>query len=99
MPLYEYKCEDCGSTQVLLEKVSDDMERECPHCGGRAKRQISAPALHFKGTGWYVTDYGRGSGVPASSPPAKDKEKEKSESTGATAEPKAPTGTEKTEKK
>ena len=52
-----------------LQKFSDKPQAKCPKCGGRGKRQISAPAIQFKGTGWYVTDYGR------KSKPKEDKEK------------------------
>jgi putative FmdB family regulatory protein len=63
MPLYEYKCSSCSRTFERLERVSAPTTRECPSCGGESRRQLSAPALQFKGTGWYVTDYAKsGSG-------------------------------------
>jgi putative FmdB family regulatory protein len=59
MPLYEYRCSKCGRTFERIQKFSDKPAAKCPECGGRSKRLLSAPAIHFKGTGWYVTDYAR----------------------------------------
>jgi putative FmdB family regulatory protein len=57
MPLYEYKCEKCGHQFEKIQKFSDKMLKKCPECGGRVEQMISAPAVQFKGSGWYVTDY------------------------------------------
>ena len=57
MPLYEYKCVKCGRRFEKIESVSAPETRKCPKCGGRAERQLTAPAIQFKGSGWYVTDY------------------------------------------
>jgi len=57
MPLYEYKCESCGYVFEVIQKFSDPPLTECPKCGGRLKKILYPPALKFKGTGWYVTDY------------------------------------------
>ena len=62
MPLYEYTCTACGRRLERLQRVHDAPLTECPHCGGELKKLISAPALQFKGSGWYVTDYARGGG-------------------------------------
>jgi putative FmdB family regulatory protein len=59
MPLYEYQCENCGQTTEMIQKFSDPPLSECAHCGGRLERLISAPAIQFKGAGWYITDYAR----------------------------------------
>ena len=59
MPLYEYKCRKCRHVFEKILKFSDNPEADCPKCGSEAERQLSAPAVHFKGTGWYVTDYAR----------------------------------------
>jgi len=59
MPLYDYRCHKCGQTFEVRQKFSDDPLREHEECGGDLERLISAPALQFKGTGWYVTDYAR----------------------------------------
>ena len=59
MPLYEYECDDCGHRFELIRKFSDQPLSVCPACGGRVRKLISSPAIQFKGTGWYVTDYAR----------------------------------------
>ncbi len=58
MPIYEYQCESCGHRLEALQRLADDPLTTCPECGGQLKRLISAPAFQFKGSGWYVTDYG-----------------------------------------
>ncbi len=58
MPLYEYKCEACGHQLEALQQVSEPPLTKCPECGGALKKLLSAPAFQFKGSGWYVTDYG-----------------------------------------
>jgi putative FmdB family regulatory protein len=77
MPLYEYKCAKCGDVFELIQKFSDEPLHEHPGCGGAVEKLVSAAALQFKGSGWYVNDYGKnGSG-------GKEKPKaEKSESDG-----------------
>jgi len=62
VPIYEYICESCGKKFDFLQKISDPPIEVCPECGGKMKKLISAPAIKFKGTGWYVTDYGKGNG-------------------------------------
>lgn len=62
MPLYEYKCVKCGRSTEKIEPVNGPHLRKCPHCGGKVESVISAPAIQFKGTGWYVTDYAGKSG-------------------------------------
>jgi len=65
MPLYEYKCERCGDVFEVLQHFSDEPLHEHAGCGGALERLISPAALQFKGSGWYVTDYGRnGSSSP-----------------------------------
>lgn len=66
MPLYEYKCAKCGKRFEKIENVSAPERQKCPKCGGRAERQIAAPAIQFKGSGWYVTDYAKGSAQKSS---------------------------------
>jgi len=63
MPLYEYKCESCGEVFEVRQKFVDEPLVEHPGCGGKVERLISASSLHFKGSGWYVTDYGRNGSV------------------------------------
>ena len=57
MPLYEYKCLKCGRKTEKIENVDGPHLKKCPHCGGKVEALFSAPAIQFKGTGWYVTDY------------------------------------------
>lgn len=59
MPIYEYKCLQCGYCFELFQKINDSGPEACPRCGGPVQKVISAPAIHFKGSGWYVTDYAR----------------------------------------
>jgi len=73
MPLYEYRCVDCDRTVEVLQRVSDPDPVECSYCGGKLERQLSAPAIRFKGAGWYVNDYGKSnSNGSSSSSSAKD---------------------------
>ena len=58
MPLYEYKCVKCGRKTEKIENVNGPHLKKCPHCGGKVEALFSAPAIQFKGSGWYVTDYG-----------------------------------------
>ena len=62
MPLYEYQCARCGRFEVI-RKFSDSPLLTCPTCGGEVQKLLSAPAIQFKGTGWYITDYARKSGT------------------------------------
>jgi putative FmdB family regulatory protein len=67
MPLYEYQCHGCGKKFEVIQKFADEPLTKHEECGGDVERLISAPAFHFKGTGWYVTDYAKGnSGAPKS---------------------------------
>ena len=59
MPLYEYECESCGARFEVIQKFSDHSVETCRTCGGKVRRLLSAPAIQFKGTGWYITDYAR----------------------------------------
>jgi putative FmdB family regulatory protein len=61
LPLYEYQCDRCGRFEVI-QKYSDKRLKACKKCGGPVQKLPSAPAIQFKGTGWYVTDYARKSG-------------------------------------
>ncbi len=61
MPLYEYRCEDCGETIEVIQKFSDSPLSQCEDCGGVLERLLSPSAIQFKGSGWYVTDYGKNS--------------------------------------
>ena len=59
MPIYEYRCLDCGRQFELMQKFSDPPAETCPSCSGIVQKLISRSAFHLKGSGWYVTDYGR----------------------------------------
>jgi putative FmdB family regulatory protein len=59
MPIYEYVCQDCRRKTEVLQRLNEKPLRICPHCGGRLKKAFSAPAIQFKGSGWYITDYAR----------------------------------------
>ena len=59
MPLYEYECGKCGHRFERIQKHSDPHVKTCPKCKGKVKRLPSAPAIQFKGSGWYITDYAR----------------------------------------
>lgn len=74
MPLYEYECTQCGRRREVIQKFSDPPPKRCEACKGKLKKLPSAPAIQFKGSGWYVTDYGRGSGSKNSSSPPESKE-------------------------
>lgn len=70
LPLYEYECEKCGERFEIIQKVDAKSTHKCPKCPGQGKRLLSAPAIRFRGTGWYVTDYGTGKKM------AKERDKE-----------------------
>ncbi len=59
MPLYEYQCKKCHSLTERIQKFSDSPLTVCPHCGGELEQVLSAPAIQFKGSGWYVSDYAK----------------------------------------
>jgi putative FmdB family regulatory protein len=65
MPIYAYRCEECGFAKDVLQKISDPQLTECPSCGKSTfKKQVTAAGFQLKGTGWYVTDF-RGGNAPA----------------------------------
>jgi putative FmdB family regulatory protein len=80
MPLYEYQCEKCGHRFEKIQKFSDRMVKKCPECGGKVEQMISAPAVQFKGSGWYVTDYANKSHAPSSDGGKDSKKDDKSKS-------------------
>lgn len=67
MPLYEYKCHRCGKNFEVIQKFADAPLTVHEECGGEVERLLSTPALQFKGSGWYVTDYGKGGNSPSHS--------------------------------
>lgn len=92
MPLYEYLCVRCKHKFERIDKFTARKTRKCPKCGDKAERQLAAPAIQFKGAGWYVTDYGG-----KSSP---DPKADKSSSSSSSSEKSEKSGSsEKSEKK
>jgi putative FmdB family regulatory protein len=67
MPLYEYECDTCGHRFEVIQKFSDSPITECPKCQGPVHKLFSSPAIQFKGSGWYITDYAKKSGTAAGS--------------------------------
>lgn len=88
MPIYEYDCQKCGKRTEVIQGYSDPPLKNCPHCGGKKlKKAFSAPAIQFKGSGFYVTDYGKGDSGPRkkeSDSPAKSEASGTTESSGKT---------------
>ncbi len=60
MPLYEYECDACGHRFEKIQKFSDPLEDTCPKCAGHVHKLVSSPAIQFKGSGFYITDYPKG---------------------------------------
>ena len=97
MPLYEYQCKKCGHRFEKIQKFSDKPIKKCPECGGPVEKLISPPAVQFKGSGWYVTDYakkGTSAGASSESGTAKETPKESKE-TKKEDKPKTDTGPKK----
>jgi len=80
VPLYEYKCEKCGERVEIIQRVSDKPYSHCPKCSGDMKKQISAPAIQFKGSGFYKTDYASSKSSASSEGKSETKAESKSES-------------------
>lgn len=73
MPLYEYQCQKCRQVVEVIQKLSDEPLKMCSGCGGPLERLLSAPAIQFKGSGWYITDYARKSNGSGSGSGSGDK--------------------------
>jgi putative FmdB family regulatory protein len=91
MPLYEYQCKKCKHRFEKIQSFSDKPIKKCPECGGAVEKLLSAPAIQFKGTGWYVNDYakksgsasdGEGSSAKPAEPKSEDKSAAKSDGDG-----------------
>ncbi|HTR26019.1 MAG TPA: FmdB family zinc ribbon protein [Terriglobales bacterium] len=99
MPLREFQCKKCKHRFERIQKFSDKPLRKCPECGGPLEELLSAPAVQFKGSGWYVTDYAKKSSAPASSLPETDgSAKESSKETKKEEKPKSETTSKKHKK-
>jgi len=70
MQLYEYRCSSCGEVVEILQRSGDAPPAECVRCGGAMLKIVSAPAIKFKGSGWYVTDYARAGKTDKEAPSA-----------------------------
>ena len=100
MPLYEYQCKKCGHRFERIQRFSDPLVKKCPDCGGKVEQLLSAPAVQFKGSGWYVTDYAKKSGASASSSESGSKsESAKDSSESKDKKPKTEGSSKKPEKK
>lgn len=104
MPLYEYECDACGHRFEVIQKFSDPALATCDKCGGSLRKLLSSPAIQFKGSGWYITDYARAgkseeakgsSGATDGSSSAGTGESKAEAKTDAKTETKAETKTEK----
>ena len=105
MPLYEYECEKCHRRTEKIESVNGPHLKKCPHCGGKVERLLSSPAIQFKGTGWYVTDYAgkkspaAESGAAATTPDSSAKESAGKDTAAKESAPKESSSKEKKAKK
>ena len=98
MPLYEYECKKCHHRFERIQKFSDPHVKKCPDCKGPVELVVSAPAVQFKGSGWYVTDYPKksaGSSASSNGESGSKKEDKKESKTEAKSE----SSTKKAEKK
>jgi putative FmdB family regulatory protein len=87
LPIYEYRCLNCGELVEKIQKFSDPPLTTCQKCGGELERLLSSPAIQFKGSGWYITDYARKSAPQA----GKSEGSESDSGKKASEAPKAPT--------
>jgi putative FmdB family regulatory protein len=100
MPLYEYECKKCHHRFERIQKFSDPYVKKCPDCKGPVELVVSAPAVQFKGSGWYVTDYSKkSSGGSSSSNGDSGSKKEDKDKKDDKKETKSETSAKKTEKK
>ena len=93
MPLYEYECESCHRRTEVIQRFGDDPKTTCTHCQGDLRKLLSAPMVQFKGSGWYVTDYGAKKPAPERSTKngsGGDKTSEGGKSESAKSEKKSP---------
>ena len=90
MPLYEYLCDACGHRFEKIQKFSDPLIEECPNCGAKeVHKLVSSPAIQFKGTGWYSTDYAKKNTVDAAKAAADSKDGDGKSSDSKSAESKS----------
>ncbi len=89
MPLYEYQCESCQHRFERIQKFSDPPIETCPSCGGPVKKLLSSPAIHFKGSGFYITDYAKKSTQPAGDGQSSGTSKDSTSDSGKSSTPSA----------
>ena len=99
MPLYEYQCKKCGHRFERIQRFSDPLVKKCPECGGKVEQLISAPAVQFKGSGWYVTDYAKKSSAPSSKSESESKSESSKDSGKKESKLKAESGSKTADKK
>src|ERR1051325_5257971 len=100
MPLYEYQCKKCGHRFERIQRFSDPLVKKCPECGGKVEQMISAPAVQFKGSGWYVTDYAKKSSAGSSSKSESESKSDSGKDSGKKeSKPKAESASKSAEKK
>jgi putative FmdB family regulatory protein len=80
MPLYEYQCQKCKQRIEVIQRLNDPPQTICPNCGGELKKLFSAPAIQFKGSGFYKTDYASASNSKGTESKGETKSESKSES-------------------
>jgi len=89
LPLYAYRCTECGHNFEKIQNFSDEQEQVCPKCGGKLERPLTAPRLQFKGAGWYVNDYASKGSAPASDAASSESKPAASEKTSTESKPAA----------
>jgi putative FmdB family regulatory protein len=100
MPLYEYECEgDTPHRFELIQKFSDPPVDTCPTCGSKVHKLISSPAIQFKGSGWYITDYARKGSPDKASPPSGSGSSGSGTDTSSSSTPSSSSGTSSTDTK
>jgi putative FmdB family regulatory protein len=100
VPLYEYQCVKCKRRTEKIESVAGPHLKKCPHCGGKVEQTLTAPAIQFKGSGWYVTDYaGKKSAGSDTAPAAKSDSNESKDTAAKASEAKESAAKESKEKK
>lgn len=87
MPLYEYQCESCEHRFEKIQKYTDPAPEGCPKCGAAVRKLASSPAIQFKGSGWYITDYAKKSGSEGGKPDSGKSEGSDSTSGGSSDSP------------
>jgi len=98
VPLYEYECVKCGHRFEKIESTSASTTKKCPKCGAKAERLLAAPAIQFKGSGWYVTDYAGKSSGSAAKESSGDGGAKPAEKSGDSISESKPAATQKTDK-